>query len=302
MEEQHDLAKWLAGDMDESELKAFQESAEFKMYDKIAKYSSQLETKNPDDEQMLRNIFQHPKKQKQPKVISMQKSIFIKIAAVLIIGLGLFLLSKPFTTEKQYAENGKRSTFLLPDDSEVAINSGSEIKYKKWNWNDNRSLELKGEAFFKVAKGKTFDVNTELGTITVVGTQFNVRAREKRFEVECFEGKVKVQFGSQKVMLTKGKIVVIDNGKVISAQPTNGDKPYWMNHEIRLNSVPLSEIISEMERQYNVKIALKNIRSNADFTGMIPSNNLENALKILGKTYNLQYQITKNTVILSPNA
>ena len=302
MEEQHDLAKWLAGEMDEKELKAFQESAEFKTYEKIAKYSSQLETKNSDDEQFLRNILQNPKKENQQKVISMQRSIFIKIAAVLVIGLGLFLLSKPFTTEKQYAENGKRNTFLLPDDSEVAINSGSEINYKKWNWNDNRSLELKGEAFFKVAKGKTFDVITNLGTVTVVGTQFNVRTREKRLEVECFEGKVKVHFGNQETILSEGEIVVIDNGKVISAQPTTGDNPYWMNHEIRLNSVPLTEIISEMERQYNVKIALKNVQSNAAFTGIIPSDNLENALKILGKTYHLQYQITKNTVILFPNA
>ena len=302
MEEQHDLAKWLAGEMDENELKVFQESAEFKTYDKIVQFSSQLETKNFDDEQMLRNIFQHQKKENQPEVVSMQRSIFIKIAAVLVIGLGLYLSSKPFTTEKQIAENGKRNTFLLPDDSEVAINSGSEINYKKWNWNDNRSLELKGEAFFKVAKGNTFDVITNLGTVTVVGTQFNVRAREKRFEVECFEGKVKVHFGNRETSITKGKIVVIDNGEVISAQPTNGDKPYWMNHEIRLNSVPLSEIISEMERQYNVEIALKNVESNATFTGMIPSDSLENALKILGKTYNLQYQITKNTVILFPNA
>jgi len=301
MEEHYELAKWLAGEMDAQELKAFQNTPEFETYNRIARLSAELKTQDLDQDQMLHVVLQHSKKT-PPKVIAFQKSMFLKIAAVLVIGLAIFFLSQPFSTEKQYAENGKRSAFLLPDDSEVALNSGSEISYKKWHWKENRTLELRGEAFFKVAKGKIFDVNTPLGKVTVVGTQFNVNARNDRFEVACFEGKVKVYVNNETTLLSKGDVLIYDKGIKIPTPPSAIQKPSWLNYEITLNSVPLTEIIAELERQYNVKITLKDIHSDAVFTGVIPSNNLENALKILAKTYQLKYQITKTTVILSPNA
>ena len=41
MEEQHDLAKWLAGDMTKSELEAFEKSPDFETYNKIKDISSE---------------------------------------------------------------------------------------------------------------------------------------------------------------------------------------------------------------------------------------------------------------------
>ncbi len=301
MEEHYELAKWLAGEMDAQELKAFEETPEFATYSRIARLSADLITPELNQDQMLGAILQHSKKT-QPKVIPFQKSIFIKIAAVLVVGLAIFFLSQPFSTENQYAANGKRSTFLLPDDSEVALNSGSQISYQKWQWKQNRVLELRGEAFFKVAKGKIFDVMTPLGKVSVVGTQFNVNIRNERFEVACFEGKVKVAVNNETTLLSKGDVLIYEKGIKIPTTPTTTDKPSWLNYEIVLQSVPLPEIIAELERQYNINIALKDIYSDAVFTGVLPANNLESALKILANTYQLQYQISKTTVILSPDA
>ena len=43
MEEQHDLAKWLAGEMTQSELEAFERSADFETYKKIKELSGQMD-------------------------------------------------------------------------------------------------------------------------------------------------------------------------------------------------------------------------------------------------------------------
>ena len=184
MEENNKLAKWLSGEMTAEELKAFQSEPDFAVYEKIKKYSSELEATHFDEQAMLAKIVSSPKK--EAKTISIFKNWMVRVAAILVIGLGLFYTYTHFETTAEFAEAGTKNTFLLPDNSQVTLNSGSEIEYKKANWENDRSLELNGEAYFKVAKGKIFEVNTPLGKVTVLGTQFNVKQWGNRFEVTCY--------------------------------------------------------------------------------------------------------------------
>ena len=48
MEENYELAKWLAGELSEEELKSFQQTPEYATYLKIAEYSSQLKAPSFD--------------------------------------------------------------------------------------------------------------------------------------------------------------------------------------------------------------------------------------------------------------
>ena len=123
---------------------------------------------------------------------------------------------KNFVPQTQTANFGEKTTFSLPDNSEVVLNSGSEINYKKWNWDNNRRLELKGEAYFRVSKGRRFEVQTSLGKVSVLGTQFNVKARKNRFDVVCYEGRVKVNYANTQIILTHGQSVTFENGKQIN--------------------------------------------------------------------------------------
>lgn len=295
MEEDYKLAKWLAGDMTESELKAFQQTPEYTTYIKIAQYSVQLKTPVFDEDLMLQKVVDS--KKATPKVIPLYQSKWLQIAALLIVFLGLTFVVKSEVSFTEYAENAQKTTFTLPDDSEIVLNSGSEIKYKKWNWNNQRSLELKGEAFFKVAKGKTFDVETSLGTVTVVGTQFNVKSRENRMEVYCFEGKVRVQNNNQIIYITKGKGVIFEKNKQ-TATTFNPSLPTWLNNQMHFESENLTAIKAEMERQYGIKISIKDVSLQRKFTGTIPSNDLDVALKIISKTFHLKATKTNDTIIL----
>ena len=294
MEEQHDLAKWLEGKMTGSELEAFERAPEFAEYQKIKTYSAQLQTPDFDTNNMYQTIVSQPKSQ---PVIQLKPNWFLRIAAVLILALGLFFASGALLPQTEMAENGKQHIFQLPDASQVTLNSGSEIEYKKWNWNKNRSLELQGEAFFKVTKGKTFDVYTNLGKVTVVGTQFNVKSRDKRFEVSCFEGKVRVANNGRVVFLTKGQSVAFENGKALDIAASTDTKPSWMNSQMIFYAENLEAVIAEMERQYAIEITSKNIRSSQKFTGTIPAENLEMALQIISSAYNFKYTKTgKNSI------
>ncbi|MDI1256393.1 MAG: FecR family protein [Flavobacterium sp.] len=290
MKEENELAKWLAGEMSEEALQQFRQTPEFATYEKIAAYSTELKAPEFDSKKIYSNVISQPKK--VVKIVPITTWI-LRVAAVLVIGLAIFYGTTNFATNSELALTGKTTSFSLPDDSQVVLNSGSEIQYKKWNWNNNRQLDLNGEAFFKVAKGKTFDVNTSLGKVTVVGTQFSVKNRNDRFEVECFEGKVCVSSKDGKLftMIGKGQILVFENGKSIPAAATNSNKPLWVQDGIRIISLPLNEIINEIERDYAIKIDNKLLLSSEKFTGILPKNNLETALKILGESYGFTYTL-----------
>lgn len=297
MEENYPLAKWLSGEMTEAELKEFQAQPDFAIYEKIKKHSASLEAPAFNEEQVLTTILAAPKT--KVKTIALTQHWLFRVAAVLVIGLGLFFTAKNFTSTSEFAENGNQKNFFLPDNSEVVLNSGSEIQYKKWNWNNDRTLNLEGEAYFKVAKGKKFEVNTALGKVTVLGTQFNVKQRDNRFDVSCYEGKVKVNYNQTEVVITKGMSVAFKNGKMITLPENTAQNPEWLSQELAFYQEDLKAIVAELERHYNVTIALKNSENTQLFTGIIPAKDIAVSLEILATTYHLKPTKTdKNKYIL----
>ena len=298
MEENYKLAKWLSGAMTDEELAAFQAEPDFAIYDKIKKYSSELATPAYDEATVLSKITALPKK--EVKTISMTQNWFFRVAAVLVIGLGLWFSFQIIATSTVYAKNGSFNTVTLPDNSEVVLNSGSEIQYKKWNWDNNRALNLEGEAYFKVAKGQQFEVNTALGTVTVLGTQFNVKQRESRFDVTCYEGKVKVRYQDQELVITRGMSVAFENGKAIDIPQSLVQSPEWLNNELVFYQSNLKSIVSEFERHFNVTLELKLKGNSQLFTGTVPAENIDTALQILASSYHLKpIKVSQNKFILT---
>ena len=281
--------------MTKEELAEFKANPDFEEYEKIKNYSAQLTTTNFDEASILENVISY--KKATPKVISLYKNWLFRVAAVLVIALGITFTVQNFATQTQYASNGKKTTFSLPDHSEVVLNSGSKIEYKKWNWKNHRNLELQGEAYFKVAKGQKFEVQTNLGKVAVLGTQFNVNARKNRFEITCFEGRVKVNYKDNELILTHGQSVTFENGKQLNTD-VNNQKPDWLENRISFNKENLRTILDEIQRQYNITIDVKNGCSNELFTGKIPTDNLDVALEIIATTYHLEPKKIKSNKII----
>jgi transmembrane sensor len=293
MKKNYDLSKWLNEEMTPSELNEFRNEPDFAIYDKIKKYSSELQLEDFKKEELLKTIL--ASKKKKPKTISLYKNWFTRIAAVLIIGLGLFFGIETLSTVTEIAENGKQNIFSLPDNSEIVLNSGSKIEYNKWNWSNNRKLELQGEAYFKVAKGKDFVVNTTNGKVTVLGTQFNIRTRNKRFDVTCYEGRVKVNSAKNENILTKGQSVSYENQKLISNQVVFENKPVWMSKQLKFEKEKFRNLIQEIETHYNISIKINGFKSEQLFTGTIPSDDLTISLQIIASNYHLKFKKINET-------
>jgi len=289
MDKDYLIEKWLADKLTDHEMESFMklddhdlnlEILENAKYFKASHFSS---VKSYDD-------FKKNLKSKNTPVINLSSyKVLFRIAALLVISISVYFafFFNSITTVQTYASN--KTTFELPDASSVVLNAHSTAKYSKNKWKNKREVSLDGEAFFKVAKGSKFDVMTSSGTVSVVGTQFNVNNRNNYFEVNCFEGIVSVNSDGKSTILTKGNTFRILNG-VIAIDSTSNFQPEWILNKSSFKSVPLYVVIDEFERQYGVSIETRQIDTMRLITGGFVHNNLEVALKSITVPFDLSYK------------
>jgi transmembrane sensor len=289
------LAKWLDNNLSADELAVFEASPDFEKYQKIKDFTAHLAVEDRDENSMLSSILKQ--KKATSKTVPLYKKGIFRAAAIFVLALGITFAFKNFASINQTASFGEKKAFLLPDNSEVLLNSGSEISYKKRNWDNNRHLELKGEAYFKVAKGKQFEVETNLGKVSVLGTQFNVKARKNRLDVICYEGRVKVNYDKTQIILTPGESITFENGTHFST-PVTSVKPDWVDNQVSFNKENIKTVLDEVHRKYNITIELNSKDTTSLFTGKIPTNDLDVALKIISTTYHLEIKKVSDDKII----
>ncbi|MFP4847260.1 FecR family protein [Winogradskyella sp. PE311] len=221
----------------------------------------------------------------------------LKIAGILAICYGLYFYTTTLDTSIN-TEIAQQILTELPDESTVNLNANSKLVFNKSNWDNKRIVHLKGEAFFKVAKGQKFDVITDAGTVTVLGTEFKVKEREDYFEVVCYEGLVAVSINKEIVKLRAGNKLLIVDGKLIDNEREDSIQPNWLLGESSFKEVALKHIISELENQYNITIGAENIDTSRLFTGSFTHKNLDLALKSVTIPLHLSYSKSGTSIFL----
>ncbi|HUR30521.1 MAG TPA: FecR domain-containing protein, partial [Saprospiraceae bacterium] len=213
------------------------------------------------------------------------------IAAAASLAL-LFWLNSFRGLERVTADNGEKKEISLPESSHVIVYAGSKLVYNKNKFTDARELMLEGEAFFEVKPGSRFIVKTDQGTVTVLGTSFNVISRPGIFEVTCHTGKV----------------LVINNAKE-EMQITAGEKATTLEKQsirrttfFKFDDQPLSAVIDEMERQYDINIVLPDDLSKMRYTGLFESGNLTKALYEVTWPLHLHYEIKDTSAATATTA
>ncbi|ASV29340.1 FecR family protein [Maribacter cobaltidurans] len=291
------LAKWLNNELTEDELTEFKKSEEYATYQKIVDVTSGSEAPEFDMTKAWDNL-QSRRAKETPKVITLSPfKAFLRVAAViavLLTGAYFYLNTQDETIRTQLAENRE---ITLPDNSEIVLNAESKLSFNEKNWDSKRAINLEGEAYFKVAKGKKFTVTTTLGTVTVLGTQFNVENRNGFFEVTCYEGLVSVAYNGEEFKLPAGNSAVAINGSLSKSKVEINGQPSWINKESSFKSIPLKYVLAELQRQYNLEVTLEGIDENQLFTGTFSNTNLDLALKSISTPLQINYKFEGNKVL-----
>lgn len=295
MKQEDLIQKWLNNSLDSQELEAFKQLED---YNELTRLNSALQHFKPEkfESDKALKALQFTIKNKTKKQRNWLKP-FLRVAAILAICLGSYY----YTTTLDTTINtfiAQKEEINLPDNSKVVLNAKTSLIFNKKNWDRDRAIELNGEAYFKVAKGKKFTVKTNTGSVTVLGTEFNVKNRDKLFEVVCYEGSISVVYNENSRILKPGERFLILNNVLIKKPKTNATSPFWIINETAFTSMPFSQVIAEFERQYNVTFNVNTIDTNQLFTGSFTHNNIEVALQGITLPLNLKYTQNNNKILL----
>ncbi len=291
------LAKWLNNELSKEELAAFKKSAEYASYQRIREASDKMQAPGFDVDQAW-NALREKTSQEAPKVITLRPfKQFLRVAAVIAVLLAGSYFYMNSLNESFSTELAERTEIVLPDSSEIILNAGSKVSFSEKKWNEERNVKLEGEAFFKVAKGKKFTVSTDNGTVTVLGTQFNVENRNGFFEVTCYEGLVSVSYQNTKKKLSAGTSFVAINGNIRNTDGIDKTHPSWVNNESSFESIPLKYVLAELERQFDIEVVAENVDTDQLFTGTFSNTDINLALKSISVPSQISYKLGKDNVL-----
>ncbi|WP_136480138.1 FecR family protein [Cognatitamlana onchidii] len=289
------ISKWLDNNLTNQELEAFKKLEDYNDLVRLNNNMKAFKADSYDTPKELEHVLVRIKHKNQTRKNWIKP--FLRVAALIAICFGLYYYTTKIDTSVS-TEFAQKTTVKLPDASNVSLNSKSVISFNENQWKQDRIVKLEGEAFFKVAKGSSFKVKTPAGTVTVYGTEFNVKQRENYFEVICYEGLVGVSYKNQETKLKPGDGFLILDGKQIAKEKENRSMPSWLNNSSVFKSLPFKTVIAEFERQYNVEVTLIGIDSNQLFSGSFAHDNIELALKSISLPLHATYSKTNRTIIL----
>lgn len=267
--------------------------------------------KNQDiepDAQLLNQI--HHKialAEKSPKRTIRMYQLISGVAMALIVGLLLgILLIKPSSneilTQTITTPYGGRTNFTLSDGTEVWLNAGSAITYPT-QFADTRKVVIKGEAYFKVVhNSQPFIVESKYGDVEVMGTEFDVKAYEdEAFVTTLVNGSVVYRTNKDKeVLLTPGHQVINNSDKLFTQEVETEIFTSWKNGKLIFRDEPLENIVTRLERWYNVDIILKGERiKKLKYNGTIEFESFSELLELIKVTTPIEYSFDREARILT---
>ena len=228
-----------------------------------------------------------------------RKSIWLLVAsaaAVLLVGYFSFFNTNKLITEQ--APAGELLTVTLPDNSKVTLNSKTILSYKAKGFEKNRWVVLSGEAFFEVTPGNTFKVIDSDYEVSVLGTSFNVYNRDKDLKVSVFTGKVEVASKENSVVLSKGDEARLEKGSLVVNTFNPDQTATWRVGSFYFDTEPLSQVVKELERQFDIEIKVKTDISERFYSGYFSKTNLTEALQLVFVPMGISFQSEGNQVTI----
>ncbi len=307
------------------------------------------------DEQRFRRIIEQSEYSREPGSLPAIKPVIIlsrhrfwlyaaAIAGIVILaGLNFNYFHQQNTKTENTApkgneivsRSGARTKLLLPDGSQVWLNSGSKLNYSNAYDITQREVDLEGEAYFDVVKiaGRPFIVHASSLNIKALGTAFVVKSypQDETVETTLLSGIIEVSRkdfpDGPKVILkpdeklifnkqldpearhdasdtsakyaatTMGKISVAAVSKAIP--DSNKVETSWVYNRLVFDGDSFQELAKKMERWYNVKITLNSKELfHYRFKGAFENETIREALDALQLTAEFSYKINNNEINL----
>ena len=197
---------------------------------------------------------------------------------------------------------GLVTSFILPDNTKVWLNSNSQIEYPSWFDGNIRKVAVTGEAYFTVAKdhARPFLVNVnDAFKVKATGTAFNVNAYPSNtaFFVTLVEGAVElvssiepeksflsIKPDQQSVWDTKNKSIHVQHVNTLVVTS-------WKDGKLIFKNTPITEIATTLSKRYNAQFIISPRLKDYHFTGTFTNQQLAQILEHFKISSNIKYEI-----------
>jgi transmembrane sensor len=229
---------------------------------------------------------------------------------VAVITLPRWLATPADSVGTAYATTaGQQRTVQLADGSSVLLDTDTEVVVR---YNAHaRDVDLPhGQAQFAVHGNHAwpFVVHAGNGTVTAVGTEFQVRVNEGATDVALLKGKLAIATQSpdgtpQSASLTGGQSLSFDQtGHITSVHPIDMQQAQgWTQGKLFVHDWRLPQLLAEMNRYNGAKIgigdpSLQNIR----ISGVFRTNDQQTFLQMLQQGWAIRAKrVSDRQIVLS---
>lgn len=204
---------------------------------------------------------------------------------------------------------------ILPDGTKVWLNSESSIHYPISFVENERRVQITGEAYFEVAKlklssGQQVPFIVEKGDmqVEVLGTHFNVNAYsdESAIKTTLLEGKVRVSQsakGNEKAIVLKpGEQAVISGHSrlTIDHSPDIDNVVAWKNGLFHFESADIKTVMRQLARWYDVEVVYEGttLKNDPLFVEISRNTRLSDVLKVLQESGSARFSIQGKKIIV----
>jgi transmembrane sensor len=196
----------------------------------------------------------------------------------------------------------------LPDGTIVWLNAASSLRYPIAFTGHERKVQLKGEAYFEVAKNPLmpFRVLSNAQLVEVLGTHFNINSYqdEPGIKTTLLEGSVSISNlrSNRTVLLKPGQQSSSNaNGTVAVADVNPEQYIAWKNGKFIFTDANIQSIMRQVSRWYNVDIEYRGDISKEKFGGSTSRfTNVAELLEILQLTDQVHFEVQGRRIIVMP--
>jgi ferric-dicitrate binding protein FerR (iron transport regulator) len=302
-----------------------------------------LDQPAPVEDQPTEEPETHPVFPSNKRRVLYATAIAASVLLCSVMGWAIFKPRRPAPALTQLTRNeevlaraGTRTKLLLPDGTQVWLNSNSKLKYSNEFNTVAREVGLEGEAYFDVVKDAKhpFIVHTSSLDIKVLGTSFTIKSypQDETIETTLLRGLIEVSRkdnpNTARVILKPNEKLVFNKRSIptariqlsqdtvttrslpalpdIAVNSIRNDVPdsdkietAWMYNRLVFKGDNFKELTAKMERWYNVKITIRDTSlNNCHFGGAFAGETVEEAFKALQLTTAFAYKINGNEIEL----
>lgn len=160
---------------------------------------------------------------------------------------------------------GEDRTVTLGDGSFVRLAPDSRLQ--DWSTEASRRVALSGRAFFAVShdSDRPFTVETEAGSVRVLGTRFELSQSQENLRTIVVEGRVAVSNDNGAVEVTRGSVATVIGGGAPRSEIS--DDVYsllnWPGGVLIFQSTPLRQVVEEVSRHFGRPLVVSGERLEA---------------------------------------